>query len=364
VPVVGATCRGTVDDPSHLVNSDARQVAAGARARDATRSPPGSIRNYCKVTLSRPGDLLSFPVDPAIPALKAFEAQGVVSVLAAAGVSEASGVEFLQHHPGRRCVFAVWAKGRHVVVKVFSASEDPGLQARLYELLEARGLASGRPPTVPAPAGYAPGHLLIANEWLAGPSGSDLIDEGRANLAAQLAATWLRASAGIRADFLPVCDLGQLLADAERHARALAGADAALGAEAGGCLDALRSRSPRGGAPTLRHGSYYGRHVLDVGGGPGVLDWDAACQGPIELDAGDWLAWFERHARRTQPPERVKEAAAIFRHGIADLVEDEALRWFRARSLLKQAEYFVRKMPSGWRDRAAALLAEAQNIDA
>jgi len=286
-----------------------------------------------------------------------------VSVLAAAGVSEASGVELLQHHPGRRCVFAVWAKGRRVVVKVFSASEDAGLQARLYELLEARGLASGRPPTVSVPAGYAPGHLLIANEWLAGPSGSDLIDEGRANLAAQLAATWLRASAGIRADFLPVCNLGRLLAHAERQARALAAADAALGAEAGRCLDALRSRSPRGGAPTLRHGSYYGRHVLDVGGGPGVLDWDEACQGPIELDAGDWLAWLERHAGRTQPPERVKEAAAIFRQGIADLVEDEALSWFQAQSLLKQAEYFVRKMPSGWRDRAAALLAEAQNLD-
>src|SRR5204863_27217 len=127
----------------------------------------------------RRGDLLSFPVDPAIPALKAFEAPGVVSVLAAAGVSEASGVELRQHHPGRRCVFAVWAKGRRVVVKVFSASEDAGLQARLYELLEARGLASGRPPTVPAPAGYAPGHLLIANEWLVGPSGADPIDAGR-----------------------------------------------------------------------------------------------------------------------------------------------------------------------------------------
>ena len=231
------------------------------------------------------------------------------------------------------------------------------------ELLQARGLASGRPPTVPPAAGYAPGHLLIANEWLAGPSGSDLINEGRANLAAQLAATWLRASAGIRADFLPVCNLGRLLAHAERQARALAGADAALGAEARRCLDALSSRSPRGGAPTLRHGSYYGRHVLDVGGGPGVLDWDEACQGPIELDAGDWLAWLERHAGRTQPPERVKEAAAIFRQGIADLVEDEALRWFQAQSLLKQAEYFVRKMPSGWRDRAAALLAEAQKLD-
>jgi len=95
-----------------------------------------------------------------------------------------------------------------------------------------------------------------------------------------------------------------------------------------------------------------------------VLDWDEACQGPIELDAGDWLDWLERHAGRTQPPERVKEAAAIFRQGIADLVEDEALRWFQAQSLLKQAEYFVRKMPTGWRDRAAALLAGAQNLNA
>src|SRR5439155_960757 len=196
-------------------------------------------------------------------------------------------------------------------------------------------------------AGYAPGHLLIANEWLAGPSGSDLIDAGRVNLAAHLAATWLRASAGIRADFLPVCNLGRLLTRAERHRRALAGADAALGAEARRCLDALRSRSPGGGAPTLRHGSYYGRHVLDVGGGPGVLDWDEACQGPIELDAGDWLAWLERHAGRTQPPERVKEAAAIFRQGIADLVEDEALRWFQAQSLLKQAEDFVADRQEG-----------------
>src|SRR5207237_10293778 len=43
-------------------------------------------------------------------------------------------------------------------------------------------------------------------------------------------------------------------------------------------------------APGLGHGTLYARHVIDLGDGPGVIDWQQFGQGPVEFDAGTFLA--------------------------------------------------------------------------
>src|SRR5207248_6109763 len=44
----------------------------------------------------------------------------------------------------------------------------------------------------------------------------------------------------------------------------------------------------------LVHGSLYAHHVLDLGDGPGLIDWQKSGQGPAELDAGVFLATLWR----------------------------------------------------------------------
>ena len=52
-------------------------------------------------------------------------------------------------------------------------------------------------------------------------------------------------------------------------------------------------------SPTrLVHGSFYARHILDTGDGPGVIDWQRFGQGPLEVDAGMFLATISRIALR------------------------------------------------------------------
>src|SRR2546430_9302637 len=50
----------------------------------------------------------------------------------------------------------------------------------------------------------------------------------------------------------------------------------------------------RESAPVLVHGTLYARHVVDLGDGPGVIDWQRFGQGPQELDAGTFLATIWR----------------------------------------------------------------------
>src|SRR2546430_12637188 len=50
----------------------------------------------------------------------------------------------------------------------------------------------------------------------------------------------------------------------------------------------------RESAPVLVHGTLYARHVIDLGDGPGVIDWQQFGQGPIEFDAGTFLATIWR----------------------------------------------------------------------
>src|SRR5439155_952599 len=79
-------------------------------------------------------------------------------------------------------------------------------------------------------------------------------------------------------------------------ARATLGtADLSVGAAARTLAEALARTEPRDdGSAGLVHGTLYARHILDAGDGPGVIDWHRFGQGPVELDAGMFLATLSR----------------------------------------------------------------------
>src|SRR5207237_602385 len=90
-------------------------------------------------------------------------------------------------------------------------------------------------------------------------------------------------------------------------------ADLSVGAAARALAEALARTEPRDdGAVGLVHGTLYARHILDVGEGPGVIDWHRFGQGPAELDAGMFLATLSRlrllHPAHTGEALRAEQA--------------------------------------------------------
>ena len=127
----------------------------------------------------------------------------------------------------------------------------------------------------------------------------------------------------------------------------------------------LAQRQPKEGVAHLVHGTLYDRHVLDLGDGPGLIDWDCFGQGPIELDAGMFLATIWRIGLRYDAlAGQAARAEQAFLAGTVGLLDERALAWYRAAALLRlasKAQEAKRQRP-GWWARADALLGEAARL--
>ena len=100
-------------------------------------------------------------------------------------------------------------------------------------------------------------------------------------------------------------------------------------------------------SPTrLVHGSFYARHILDTGDGAGVIDWQRFGQGPLEVDAGMFLATISRIALRhedvTAEAESAEKAFLALTRG---LVDENALAWYRAAGLLRLSARRTKRRP-------------------
>ena len=75
--------------------------------------------------------------------------------------------------------------------------------------------------------------------------------------------------------------------------------------------------------------------MLDLGDGPGVIDWQRFGQGPIEIDAGMFLATLSRlglrHDGHASEAGRAEEAFLAETRG---LVDERALAWYRGAALV------------------------------
>jgi len=111
------------------------------------------------------------------------------------------------------------------------------------------------------------------------------------------------------------------------------------------------------------HGTLYARHILDTGEGPGVIDWHRFGQGPVELDAGMFLATLSRLRLLHQAHAgEALLAEQAFLEGTRGLLDERALDWHRSAALLQLTERLPTAARGDWRARAHALLGEATRL--
>ena len=304
------------------------------------------------------------PDDPALPGLAAIRAHGLARAIPALGL-EGSPVEVLlrAYKPGERATLEVRALGRHLAIKAYA--DDPAPEVELYHAFADAGLASEAGARVPPLVAWDRELRVLVIGWLEGRPLNQLVKEGQGERTGELAASWIRRVASLSLKLGPRCGVGYALYHAGRAVTGLAAVDPALGSAAKALAGKLARAQPEDHDPRLVHGTLYDRHLLDLGDGPGVIDWQRAGQGPLEFDAGMFLATLWRSG--SHGPDGAAEAARaerVFLARTAGLLDEAALAWHRAAALLRlagKANLMSRRKPD-WRARASALLAEAERL--
>jgi aminoglycoside phosphotransferase (APT) family kinase protein len=303
---------------------------------------------------------LPLPHDPHIPVLDAIRTRGIGAVLALAGVSAyVTAITVLKHHASR-CTLLLNGGDERFVLKAWDV--DPAPLVELHELLDEHGLASGSAPTVAPMLGYDRNLAFVVQAWLNGRSAHELLADGAGARAGELGAAWLRAvwESGIAAG--PRRGPREVLDELDANATALGRQEPALVPAVSAVMELLERVTPPGATrPVLQHGTFRTDQLIDIGDGPGVLDWDSFGRGALEHDAGTFLAWlsYSGTARSGAQATQAAVAARTFATGL-DGVDDDALAWYRAAALVKFAGHSLRRRSSRRFARAESLLREAR----
>jgi hypothetical protein len=279
----------------------------------------------------------TLPDDPALPGLAAIRTVGLASAIPALGLGDGR-VELLLYGytAGDRATLEARAGRHRFAVKVYA--DDPAPEAALYRALEAAGLAGHSGARVPPLLTWERDLRVLILGWLKGPTAEQLCMGGQGARAGELAARWLERAATLQVNLGPPLGAARMLLKAGKWVARLRAADPGLGRAATALGEMLERTKPPEGTRGLVHGTLYARHILDVGDGPGVLDWQRFGQGPLEFDAGTFLATITRLALRHEPlaGERARVEDA-FRTGTRGLLNEHALAWYRAAALLRLA---------------------------
>jgi hypothetical protein len=249
----------------------------------------------------------------------------------------------------------------HFAVKAYA--HDPSLEAELYGLLAAHGYGSDAPVRVPPLLAWNRELQVLAIGWLEGATAKELIESGQGRRAGELAAGWVQRTVSLPVKLGRPLGAAHILSKARNWVASLVAVDPALGNLAVVLAGKLARTQPKEGAPRLLHGTLYSRHVLDLGDRPGLIDWDRFGQGPIELDAGIFLAsTWQLGVRSVSRASEVAKVEKAFLAGTAGLLDERALAWHRAAMLLRLANKIKRRPSVDWLARATALLAEAARL--
>jgi hypothetical protein len=300
------------------------------------------------------------PLDEALPALRAIARDGVEPALRRAGLAPPfDEVAVLRHHDGRRCTFALRAGGRRLVAKAYR--RDVGDQLRLSAVLGDHDLAGGRGPTA-APLVAADGELrLLVYERLDGPSGPALLARGAR--VGELAADWLTRQWRVPSDVGDAFPPDAFLERVVRSAAVVAATAPELRALTVPLLAELERRLPPDRVRVLAHGSFSVNHVIDLGDGAGVIDWDGFCQAAPELDASAFLATLAREASAAAELEApAAEARRAFRSGLGPAIDPVVLSWFEGGARIRNARHLCVRRPPEWLTRSERLLADGQAL--
>src|SRR5439155_25563783 len=296
------------------------------------------------------------PDDPRLPALAAIRDRlGQVIPERELGDGPVE-IRLCNHVPGSRATFEVRTGERRLALKAYA--EDPTPEAELYRHLARVGLAGVSSARVPKLLAVHPTLRVLVMEWLDGPSLSQLVRRGDGERAGRLAASWLWHASRRRVKRGPPCGTGRLLYQVGVSVAALGASDRDLGAAAKVAAKSLVRSQPRERSVGLVHGTLYARHILDLGDRPGVIDWQHFGQGPVELDAGMFLATLSRlrllHQAHAGEATLAEQA---FLEGMRGMLEERALALHRAAAPLQLTERLPIAGRGDWRARAHALLA-------
>ena len=310
------------------------------------------------------------PDDAALPGIVAMRALGVSRALGLARALLALGLEdapvamnLVGYSPGSRATLEVRVGQRRLAVKAYA--EDPTPEAVLYQALAAAGLSGDSGVRVPPLLAWDRDLRVLVIGWLEGPPAYDLVKQGQGQRAGELAAQWLRCAASLPVRLGPPFGAARTLNRAREWVSLLREADRTLGDAATRLAASLAQVQPREDTPRLVHGTFYARHVLDLGDGPGVIDWQRFGQGPLELDAGMFLAtvWRLGLDHEALTGEATRAVTALL-EGTRGLLDERALAWHRAAALLRLASkvHVVKRRKTDWLARAHALLAEGARL--
>ena len=209
------------------------------------------------------------PEDAALPALEAIRSVGLAGAIPDLGLQDRP-VELLlrRYHRGVRAAFEARVGDRRLAVKAYAA--DPSREAQLYEALAAAGLANDAGFRVPPLLACDRDLRLLVTGWLEGPTAEQLVESGQRKAAGELVARWFRRAASITVKLGQPLDATGMLRHARKWFATLAATDSALGTAGTALLETLERTKPKAGASRLLHGSFYPRHVIDLGDGVGV----------------------------------------------------------------------------------------------
>ena len=308
--------------------------------------------------------ITELPDDPALPAFAAIRGAGLAGAIPALGLDDGP-VELLprRYHPGRRAVLEARVGQRHFAVKV--CAEDPEPEAQVHQALAAAGLAGDSGERVPPLLAWDHDLQVLVLGWLEGPSAGELIQAGQGERAGQVAARWFQCAASLPVKLGSPLGAAHMLKRTREWAAVLGEADAALGTAATRSVERLARTQPVEGAPHLVHGGLYAKHVLDLGDGSGAIDWGRFGQGPLELDAGIFLASIWRFVlRHDAPAGEVARAEQALLAGTSRLLDQRAVSWHRAAELLRFAKREVTRGHEDKLARARALVGEAERLAA
>lgn len=303
------------------------------------------------------------PDDESIPALVAMRQHGPERVLIACDIDEPLiRLRVLRYHAGKRCTVEVQTDRRRFILKAFRRPQ-PQQVAILESLVQSSGMRP-RGPGTPILLGHSSTYACLAIAWMEGVYATDLLAQGLGARVGDLAAAWLSLAArfdvGPLASPLANYEAPHMLEALGRWIDRVAATDSTLGHRASACVEHLSQSSPKSGPVGLLHMNLSVHHVIDLGEGPGILDWDAPSLGPLELDAGAFLVSLALQAEgASECATQVGHAERSFRAGIERFVDPTALEWFRRAALVKHVKHACVRQRPGWREQAGRLLDEA-----
>jgi phosphotransferase family enzyme len=306
------------------------------------------------------------PLDEVLPAFAALRARGLRAIDGFDCDDRPAQLILRGYTPGDRGAIEVRLPdpgGCRFALKIYANDAAP--EAALYRALSAAGLTTERGVRVPRLVAWDRSLNVLVLEWLDGSPLNEVAkdDPGRAG---ELAARWVNVAATLPLRLGPAQDAARVLAESGRFLDMLEVGDADLGASGRAVIEALAQCQPPRRSVHLVHGTLYTRHLIDTGaadgddGGPGIIDWQRFGQGPLELDAGTFLATLWRSGllrrRRVRDVEQVEGA---FRARTGGLLDERALAWHQAAALLRLAGRMLRRRSP---EKAAPLLSRAGQL--